>query len=209
MKLFFVWLFLLSNIALGQNEFWGTKQYTFYTDLHLYSIYMDADMHILPTTRQQVLTENAYGLGDVFEVKNAEKNQCANMQRDYDKYKVLFTGRYVNGNHEMTRDIPNLIIDGHILLTHGDYAVDGTAKANQFRDSGVRCKGSSFIQKAIANNHTPISATDAQNLATYAQHYNGIDTIITGHRHVEVKFDQIVNGIRVISLPRGKNLLNL
>lgn len=207
MRFLICFLFIFSSIAFGESEYWGSKQYTFYTDLHLYSIYMDANMHVLPSSREQVLAENAYGLGDIIEVKNAEPNQCNNMQRDYDSYKILFAGRYVNGNHEMTENIPNLIIDGHILLTHGDYPMDGIDKANQFRDSGARCKGSGWIQKAIANNHEPISTVDAQRMSDYAKQFNGVDTIITGHRHVAVKFDQVINGIRVISLPRGKTIL--
>lgn len=191
----------------AQIQFKANKQYTFYTDLHLYSIYMDANMHILPTNRQQVLSENAYGLGDIFEVKNAEPNQCNNMQRDYDNYKILFAGRYVNGNHEKTTLTSDLVIDGHILLTHGDYPMDGAAKSDEFRTSSVRCKGSSLIQKALANINTPISATDAQNMSNYAKNFAGVDMIVSGHRHPAVKYDQVINGIRVVVLPRGKTIL--
>lgn len=166
-------------------------------------------MDILPNSREQVLRENAYGLGDNWEVKNAEKNECTSMQSDYDNYKRLFYGRFVNGNHEMTEELPNLIVDGHILLTHGDYPMEGIVKANEFRNGPKRCAGSGFIQKAIANNHEPISASDAKKLSDYARYYQGVDVIVVGHRHPASRFDQVINGIRVIGLPRGKTSLSL
>jgi hypothetical protein len=199
MRYIFCILFLFSSLA-------QAKQYTFYTDLHIYSIYME--MKIMPKTQGQVLSENAYALGDIWEVKHTESNQCINMQRDFDNFKNIFKNRYVTGNHELTKDNINLIINEHILLTHGDYPMGGTNKANSFREDKKKCKGSSLIQKAIANNHTPISKSDEQALYDYAKYYN-VDTIIVGHRHVASIFDKNINGVRIIALPRGKTVLNL
>lgn len=199
MKSLLILLFLFCNIA-------QAKSYTFYTDTHIYSPYLS--MKILPLTAEQVTKENAYFLGDIVEGKNAETKDCYAMKSYYENLRKIAAGRIVLGNHDgRFTGVDNITIDGKILITHGDRVLWKRKKSDEFR-AEAQCQGSGMIQKALAGRNGSISNSEAKEAAAYARAF-GMKVIVFGHVHVKSKFDQVVNGIRVISLPRGKSNLEL
>lgn len=182
------------------------KTYTFYTDTHVYSKYLG--MNILPTTAEQVVVENAYFLGDIVEGKNAEPEDCSEMKNYYENLRKLAAGRIVLGNHDgRFIGVDNITIDGKILITHGDRVLWKRKKSDEFR-AERQCQGSGWVQGSLANRNGSISKSEAKQLADYARAF-GMKIIVIGHVHPATRFDQMVNGIRVICLPRGKNVLSL
>ncbi|MEY2702263.1 MAG: hypothetical protein RLY43_896 [Bacteroidota bacterium] len=181
--------------------------YTFYTDTHIGSKYLQMD--ILPKTIEQIAKENAYTLGDIYELKNCEYPEYPGLLRKFSEYKKLFFGRYLVGNHEIDRGLTpkHLIIDGHICLVHGDYILWGDKKALEFRNEKP-AQGSGFIQRMLAKRNGSISNSEAKDLANYANRL-GCDVIVCGHVHVKHVFDEDKNGVRVISLPRGKTEITI
>lgn len=204
MKFLVLLIFFVSSFAQGAV----LKSYSFYADTHIGSKYLGKD--ILPETSAVMLQENAYDLGDSFEIKNAEPSQCYAIKSAWETHKKLFVGRFVSGNHSVDRGAGpiNQIIDGHILLTHGDYPLWDTKKRTEFRNE-KSCQGSGFIQKMLATNNGSISNSEARELAAYAKKFKGVDTIVIGHVHPKIVFNKIVDGIRVICVPRGKSILKL
>lgn len=192
-------LVFVSSIAFG-------KSYTFYTDTHVYSPYLS--MKITPTTADQVIKENAYFLGDIAEGKNAESKDCFAMKAFYNDLRSIAAGRIVLGNHDgRFQGVDNITVDGKILMTHGDRVLWDRKKSDKFR-AEAQCQGSGMIQKALAGRNGSISNSEGKQLAAYAKAF-GMKIIVIGHVHPKVKFDQIINGIRVICLPRGKTILDL
>jgi predicted phosphodiesterase len=199
MKILVLMLGLICNVAMA-------KQYTFYTDTHVYSPYLS--MNILPTTAEQVIKEQALFLGDIVEGKNAEPEDCYAMKTYYENLRKIAAGRIVLGNHDgRFTGVDNLIIDGKILITHGDRVLWDKKKSDKFR-AEAQCQGSGMIQKALAGRNGSISNSEAKEAANYARAF-GMKVIVFGHVHVKYKFDQVINGVRVISLPRGKTVLDL
>jgi hypothetical protein len=199
MKILVLILGLICNVAMARNI-------TVFCDTHIGSKYLTMD--IMPKTEDEMKKGDFFDGGDSYEIKNAEKAQCFNIKSRWEAHKKLFAGRYVTGNHSVDRSAGplNLIIDKTTLLTHGDilWSADKRAK---FRNE-ASCQGSGMIQKALAGRNGSISNSEAKELANYARAFN-TKTIITCHVHIASKFDKIVNGIRVINLPRGKNLVTI
>lgn len=199
MKLLVLMLGLVCNSALARNI-------TVFCDTHIGSKYLTMD--IMPKTVEAMSKGDFFDGGDSYEIKNAEKSQCFNIKSRWEAHKKLFAGRYVTGNHSVDRSVGplNLLIDKNTLLNHGDI-LWSSSKRTKFRNEDS-CQGSGMIQKALAGRNGSISNSEAKELANYARNFNA-KTIITCHVHIASKFDKIVNGIRVINLPRGANLLTI
>lgn len=180
------------------------KMYTFYCDTHIGSV---SSLDVIPKTEKEILTQNAYDGGDSFEIKHVEKANCANIKNRWETHKKLFAGRYVTGNHSLEREPFNIVIDNKILLTHGDRVLWSIKKSDDFRD-GKACQGSGILQKIWFYRNGSINNSEAKQLATYAK-ASGQKITVSCHVHVKSKFDKVVDGIRVINLPRGKNVLEL
>jgi len=192
-------LFLLMFCSVAQ-----AKMYTFYCDTHIGSV---SPMDIIPTTEKEMLAQNAYDGGDSFEIKNAEKNNCLNIKTRWANHKKLFAGRYVTGNHSLEREPFDLLIDGKILLTHGDRPLWSTSKSDEFRRE-KSCQGSGVLQKIWFSRNGSVSNSEAKELANYTIARKG-KVSVSCHVHVVSKFDQTVNGIRVINLPRGRSEISV
>ena len=180
--------------------------YTIYTDLHIGSPYLEKD--ILPTTKEQILAENSYDVGDTFEIKNCDPKDLNNLLIRQANFQQLFHGRYVTGNHSVDKGkgIKQIII-GDILFIHGDYIFMGQEKAEKFRNEQGG-QGSGIIQKIGSKFHGKVSKKEAKQLAEYAKSF-GVSTIVTGHVHVKSVFDKVIDGIRVINCPRGRTEINI
>lgn len=199
-------LFILLASFLFSLSAYSEKVYTFYADTHVFSKYLS--MWILPTTTEQIFGENAFFLGDIVEAKNAEKNQCAEMKEYFRRFSEISKNRMVLGNHDGSfQGVDDILVDGHILITHGDRFLWTKKHSERFRNE-KQCQGSGLIQKILSKHHGSVSNREASDAAEYAR-LRGADTIVFGHVHVDRKLDKIVNGIRVICLPRGKTELNL
>ena len=199
MKYLILCLMLLCNVAFG-------KQFTVYTDNHVFSPYLA--INNLPTTKEQVVKENALFLGDIVEGKNAEPKDCLKMKAFYNNLGTIAAGVIVLGNHDGSMvGVDNIIIDGRILITHGDRFLWDRKKSDKFR-AEKQCQGSGMIQKAMAGRNGSISKSEAKQAAAYAKAF-GVKIILFGHVHVEKTFDQVVDGVRVISFPRGRTVIDL
>jgi len=199
MRYLILCLMLLCNVA-------QAKTYTVYTDNHVFSPYLA--INNLPTTKEQVIKENALFLGDIVEGKNAESKDCSAMKAFYTNLRTIAAGVIVLGNHDGSMiGVDNIIIDKRILITHGDRFLWDRKKSDKFRDE-KQCQGSGMIQKALAGRKGNISKSEAKQAAAYAKAF-GMKIIMFGHVHVEKTFDQVVDGVRVISFPRGKSTITL
>jgi predicted phosphodiesterase len=179
------------------------KKYTIYADTHIGSKYLEKN--ILPGNIEQVIEENAYDVGDSFEMKNCEPAELSNVACRQFLHRRLFKDRYVSGNHAC--DIVNLrlVIDGHIMLIHGDEVLWSPSKFRSFR-SEEKGQGSGIVQKLLAMRNGSLSKSEIKQLAHYACLYN-CDTIVIGHVHPKELIDAMFDGIRVICCPRGRTEL--
>jgi predicted phosphodiesterase len=189
------------------------KGYTIISDCH-YGVQKTEKCPWFPNiTPAQVVKENIISTGDNVELKNAEKARLNYLVELYRQHKELFKGRFVSGNHEVqgySNDYTVVVQHDpvtKILFAHGDIPLWGTTKAFAFRNE-KRGQGFGMFNNAAMNNTGHISNSEADDLAAYANQFNA-QIIISGHAHVKSVFDEYVNGVRVISVPRGKTLINI
>lgn len=182
------------------------KTYTFYADLHIGSKYLE--LNILPQTKEQVENENAYDLGDSFDLKNCEPNNLNKLLQRWEKHQDLFSGRYVTGNHscDQLHGPLDLVVDQSILLTHGDVLWD-SAKRLKFRNEKMG-QGSGLTQKLLSKFNGNLSKSEKDTLAQYVHNY-GCSTVVIGHVHPAKLVDCFVGTIRVICCPRGKTSITI
>ena len=191
------------------NNLVGLVKYTVFTDCHN-GVPVEKCPELFAMSSAQAKALNAYSIGDNFELKNCDKKNQLGLERSYAWHKAQFVGRFVSGNHDAqgySNDYDAYVTQGNmrILFTHGDFPLWGNAKSMKFRNE-THGQGWGFIQKVLANKTGSISNSEAAQLADYAI-ARGANVIISGHVHVAPKFEQVVKGVRVINLPRGKNEL--
>jgi predicted phosphodiesterase len=185
------------------------EKFTFYADTHIGSPYLE--LNILPKTKDEVIAQNAYDLGDSFEMKNCEKDILADLGFRQSRHFLNFADRYVTGNHQCDKGVGrrHIIIvlkDGRrVIMAHYDYILWGIEKALKFRNERMG-QGSGFIQRALAKRNGSISNSDQKLLIDYAKEFMG-DIIIGGHVHPKQIFDETKDRVRVICCPRGKTEL--
>jgi predicted phosphodiesterase len=176
-----------------------------YTDCHVGSKYLELD--IMPKTREQVMQENAFCCGDSHEIKNCEPKDLPHIQHLQLEHWKVFEGRFVTGNHscdkgKMPRHQIILLPNGKkLMITHSDYQLWGEEKALKFRNEKPG-QGSGLIQRAMSNWHGSVSKKETKILADYSKSF-GADIVCIGHVHPKKIFDEMVDGVRVIVLPRG------
>lgn len=178
-----------------------SKIWTIYSDCHI-GVPPQRCADLVNITHETVEKINAYSLGDNFELKNCENKDLSRLLTAYENHKLKFMGRFVSGNHccaGYSNDY-NLIV-GDVLLTHGDLPLWGNSKAFDFRNK-KRGGGFGWINKIALNNNGSISKSESKELAAYAKK-NSCKVIIIGHVHPAKVFDQMVDGVRVICVPRG------
>jgi predicted phosphodiesterase len=187
------------------------KYYTFYTDLHLET---PIAIKVLPLSANQIVKENAYLLGDIHDLKGCESNAVIDARARQQATHTLFKDRFVYGNHDlMGSDYSHdfLVIDGHIILTHGDLITWDESRVRDFRNSESG-EGYTFLKKMLNLGRiifgNKLSKSDALMASELAKKYN-CDTIVFGHTHTKNLYDKMVSGIRVINCPRGKTELYL
>jgi predicted phosphodiesterase len=176
---------------------------TIVTDLHVGN--KKAEMPL--PAKELLLNPSTYLTGDIIDLARCEKNEL-------DKYMKLATelhegtckGRYLSGNHEGWHIPTNDIIIGNVLLTHGDLAVD-SAKWSDYRNKELG-RGSGFFQWVIDKRYGHISKDEARLLAEYSKSRH-CNVCISGHVHPKKIFDEMVDGVRVIVLPRGVTTLEV
>lgn len=183
-----------------------SKLFTIYSDLHEGSKYLALPIAV-PRDLEVIKTRNIYLIGDIKERKNCEPSALGMVDADYHALHNIYGARYIDGNHEVmgSGGARHLIIDAHICLAHGDWQLWDLDKVIDFRNEKAG-QGSGFIQKIIAGKNGSISNSEAKQLADYARRIN-CNVIVIGHVHPKRVFDEMVNGVRVICVPRGKTEL--
>lgn len=177
--------------------------YRFITDLHLGTpIAITAPADLLEASVEKIERLNLYYLGD-----NIDLKRCT--PKDYPYYLTAIThirrnfiDRFVSGNHELTTNAIYKVIDNHILITHGDFAMWGEEKSFAFRRMKP-AQGYGLISRVVELFRSGrVSNKDELRLSEFASSHN-CDTLVCGHVHVKERFDEKVFGVRVIVLPRG------
>jgi predicted phosphodiesterase len=184
---------------------------TVYSDLHLYSPI--ALWGSMPADNQQILEQNAYSLGDIFDRKSCEPVRAAYLEHDYQVYIKAYEGRWVNGNHELAGEDTShdFIKVGNILLTHGDRVCWHDVKSNAFRNS-KKYEGYGIVKRAINWFRKywtqSINNFEVEQATKYCKLYD-CDVIIYGHSHTKKLLIKKVNGITIYNVPRGKTVLDV
>lgn len=179
--------------------------YTIYTDLHIGNKY--GEMNILPNNPIIIEQQNAIALGDIYDVKNCEKNNLENILKKCEAFSALYKDRMVSGNHDPKTGPLELIKDGHILFVHGDLVLWDMAKVNAFR-AEVPGQGCGLIQRIAAARNGKLGKKDKKLLSDYAK-MRKVNCICIGHVHPSKLIDENVDGIRVICFPKGKTVIAL
>ena len=156
---------------------------------------------------------NLIYLGDNLDFKRMRKSDIPAAQetmKDFISRKKIS----VASNHEGEWGFPQFHIDQETktLFHHGHLFTDKAEK--YMRDTHTTWEGSNFfmwLATGIAGNLPRLkkfSAEDAKRAAGYAKIYN-CTCSVSGHAHVSKIYDEMVDGIRVISLPCGLTTIEL
>jgi hypothetical protein len=127
-----------------------------------------------------------------------------------------FGDRYIGGNHELDQvKSPLFRKVGVTLLTHGDVLFWGEKVAKEYRKEETvganwfkrwTCMGQIDFLRHI---RTPIFTQHFLDTAwTFAKLY-GCKMVICGHRHPSHAVRREYNGVNIVVLPRGRNVIDL
>jgi len=123
-------------------------------------------------------------------------------------------GNFTSGNHEKTME-HQFVVKGEILFTHGDLIFKDVISARNFRwgreGSGwfrrLYVHAGSYLRSFLKKNKE-ISDGDMAGAIAWATKHN-CSTVVCGHKHPKNKLTRIKNGVRLIVLPRGRNVIEL
>lgn len=183
--------------------------YTFFVDCHIGMWNAKCEKELPKLTRDQVVAENMYSLGDNYDLHYCSKQNLSRLESLLNTSKVIFKGRHVSGNHccqGITSDYALSPCKG-ILFTHGDIAEFGIAKALELRCK-PRAVKASIWKKLGYFFHGSIPDCMKDGLVQMAHSYQ-CKVIVAGHSHTGKIFDKVIDGVRVICLPRGKTKIDI
>lgn len=158
--------------------------------------------------------EIVYSIGDNFDFANCEKKSLSFLEDIYRKFVSSKNVFHIDGNH-CRKSIDNeFIIVDKIIMAHGDFEFWGEKKAIEYRSKpkGAGLFKRKLLVKAIElfekNYESKINEEFLMRASQLAKNLNCV-TYICGHKHNEVIYDQIYNGIRIMVLPRGFNKIHM
>lgn len=157
-------------------------------------------------------------LGDFIDLKNCEKKKLHEAKSLFKLYKDSMGAKYLNGNHECQQDIDVPLVTLGIGFMHGDrifngflghiesrrHPLDGAGKFQRLLKGAF-----SKLRNVVEWNDDKLDREDVKyEISKIAKEY-GLHTIVCGHCHPSHVIDRMVEGIRIIIVPRGITTLEL
>lgn len=180
-----------------------------YTDVHLYSPAYDG------TQIKDV--ENSYFIGDIVDLANCKKEDIAKCMTMRNAMKVNSKG-WIDGNHErisLSNDNIHLTrVLTRVVMVHGDFEAWGDERAVKYRS---KSHGAGFLKRQLWTRAlkffediwpVKVSKKMITNLHATAVNHSS-DIIIAGHVHPSQRFDKVIDGVRIIVLKRGHNIVEI
>lgn len=191
-----------------------TSTLTFYNDIHLFAPNaLDFDL------RRFSFGPSFFYLGDIVDLANVRKKDLAEARKLYQWFKSKLNINWIDGNHErmsMENDVFIATLPGYkrVIMAHGDFESWGSDKAREYRQ---KLQSAGWLKRTFVVNTIEayekalgrsVSKSTAQRAALLAKNY-GCTVYVGGHLHVDKIYDQMVDGVRVIFLPRGVTTMTL
>lgn len=176
----------------------------FITDLHIFGPH--------EIDRTLISIDWDYAIGDIFDIKNTRKFELEKARAMEQRYAFRRVGRYyVVGNHDgiiSPYTYITTVIEGKKILICHHYQYLDPKVANEMNAAKREYKGVTKLYWKLLGtfhklvNYGNLSFQDKKDAAKWAKEFD-CEVIIFGHTHTEKLVDELVDGIRVINLPRG------
>ncbi|MCP4104910.1 MAG: hypothetical protein GY749_05145 [Desulfobacteraceae bacterium] len=198
------------------------------TDLIRYTVFSDTHFFAGHGLNKLKLTygPNTYYTGDIYDLKNADKDDASTAENAVKALRVKAGSRYIRGNHEIyafgkgEKDEDYYVADNGIIFTHGHYKIGykiEEVKKWESKKAGtgfMKRKGRKLLEGIVSKPEKPKKKYIKNAVIMVKEHNkkypnNQCHTIVFGHTHVENIFTKTVDGIRIINVPRGISHLDL
>ena len=182
-------------------------KFTVITDLHIGSA------HQTMNSFYGTFQDNVIFLGDNFDFKGCLKKDIELLRLEFKELMRLNPDLpFLASNHEGEWGLPSIYKTGNTLFTHGHLCKKNSDK--YIKDASTQWKGTNFflwylkglVNKAI--HMVGFQKDDALRACELAK-MHGCSAIVMGHYHLPKIYDENVNGVRVIVLPRGITTIEL
>ncbi len=186
------------------------KEYTIFTDLHMYGAH---DNLSIPFE----YSENTAYLGDNIDSVNTKKSKLKEMvlvTKAHHLNVEKFNCVKVRSNHGGILEIrfPRYVIRDKILFCHGHSVLWSHERAREWEHKNIKGLGRfAFAWRYAKNKMFPYqrgSKKKLKKLAAFAKEM-GCTTIVAGHIHPKKLIDVKVGLTRVVVAPRGKSVVEL
>ena len=180
------------------------KIFTIITDTH------EGSFNPCLVSDEEYKKPNVIVLGDI-DLKRCLKKDVKKVQSKIDWIKSLGVP-YVCSNHEGEQGLPLFYFDEETktIFSHGCHLKKNAEK--YLKDCHTTWEGSSYLMHILTGmaskfiHLVPFTKDDAKRASDFAKIY-GAKNIVLGHWHVS--YDENVNGVRVVVLPRGLTTIEL
>ncbi len=178
------------------------------------------DTHELATNaiKTDVLTvaaaPNVILAGDIIDGANCKKSEVAKAKELIRILKDRHGDNYIFGNHERQgTPSPNYLKIGNAVIAHGDLE----ANQDKWIDYRLKPMGASFFKRGIIVNaieaaekviNRKLKEDFLKNASKVAKSLSA-SIYICGHFHVDEVVSQDYDGIRIVTLPRGRNEIEI
>lgn len=190
------------------------QKYTIFTDTHIGSKYCD-DTLIIGDIVNSAADLNTILLGDIIDLACCPKKNLNFLRRDYALLKKEYGERYISGNHERdwNDQLQFSVIRDGVYFCHGDLL----SNFEKWRAYRKKPQGAGFLKSIWVDfaedfewlkekrNLPEAFITNAVQKAAGARCH----TVVCGHFHPKEKIELVVNGIRIIVLPKGKSVIEV
>lgn len=167
------------------------------------------------------MDKDEYLLGDIVDLANCTIGDVPKYKRRRLELKAAYNQdklRYIDGNHcrIILHDQCIRLFDRYgklVVMYHGDYISWGAEKSLSYRSKKL---GASFFKRqilvrAIEQFEETIGRrlTDVKLDMVKKAKADGASTIIIGHCHPKETIDEVIQGVRIIILKRGRSEVDL
>lgn len=194
-------------------------RYTVFSDTHFFASHGLNDMKLS-------YGPNTYYTGDIYDLKNADKNAVNTVEDAVKSLRAKAGTRYIRGNHEIyafgkgEKDEDYYVTDNGIIFTHGHYKICyeiEKVKKWESKKAGtnfIKRTGRKYLEGITDKPKKPKNEYIGNAVDMVKEHNrkypnNQCDTIIFGHTHVKKVFTETLDGIKIINVPMGVTYLDL
>lgn len=177
-----------------------------YNDIHLFGIHALENIVIS-------FEDNDFHIGDIIDMRGVAKKKVPDAKQAMESIRKS-SKHYCSGNHELDLDKSTLYHKyENILFTHGDYLAWGKDRAEKYRSQNP---GRGWLSRKslklfyLLRKLKKINMSDSfKKRCALRAKSEGCSTIIMGHRHPGELINETYLGVKIIILPRGKNILKI